>query len=528
MSVCTNTGALPESGAQIIVDWMDGSSDTMIVFSAPNTQNCYIFEHDYIQAGIYNALVNVTSGTAGGQLAGSTTIEWVITNTSACGYFNIFTVLNGSGTFLQNIPYDIVDNTGSLTTVYPHDSFGNPFYTELNPAAAPFAVGVSSAWLQSHSYTQLSPNFIISAFDPSGMALGVPMNIIVECLGSGAIPDLELTSSAAFQFLAPIQTGQVSVEVCNVSCGNMANSAIKIALPAGVTPDISNLPNATYLNDTVTIYESYLSGCVSYSFPCYFAGNTPAGTVFNFSASVLAQGELNLQFNASDFSTIVLNSYDPNDKQCHQPTILMPFEQETLGYTVRFQNDGNYPALNVVIRDTIAPQFDLATFNLIDSKHPLSYSIDPSTREIVFRFSGIQLQPSTTSLVESQGYVTYSLKENINLPLNTALENTAYIYFDFNPAIITNTTYNINGFLGTETLEQEQLNIYPNPSEGSIAFKIPANFEAQTIEIFDLSGRICKRLSFAEHIQLDLESGQYLVSIKSVNAKVLQQKLIIL
>jgi hypothetical protein len=72
------------------------------------------------------------------------------------------------------------------------------------------------------------------------------------------------------------------------------------------------------------------------------------------------------------------------------------------------------------------------------------------------------------------------------------------------------------------------LNIYPNPSEGSIAFKIPANFEAQTIEIFDLSGRICKRLSFAEHIQLDLESGQYLVSIKSVNAKVLQQKLIIL
>ena len=118
------------------------------------------------------------------------------------------------------------------------------------------------------------------------MALGVPMNIIVECLGSGAIPDLELTSSAAFQFLAPIQTGQVSVEVCNVSCGNMANSAIKIALPAGVTPDISNLPNATYLNDTVTIYENYLSGCVSYSFPCYFAGNTPAVTVFNFSSSV--------------------------------------------------------------------------------------------------------------------------------------------------------------------------------------------------------------------------------------------------
>jgi hypothetical protein len=120
------------------------------------------------------------------------------------------------------------------------------------------------------------------------------------------------------------------------------------------------------------------------------------------------------------------------------------------------------------------------------------------------------------------------LKENTNLPLNSVLENTAYIYFDFNPASITNTTYNINGFLGTETLEQNQISLYPNPSEGSVAFKIPANIEAQTIEIFDISGRICKRLPFTEHLQLDLESGQYLISVKSVNATLLQQQLIIL
>ena len=31
MSVCTNTGSLPESGALIEVDWMDGSSDNMTV-----------------------------------------------------------------------------------------------------------------------------------------------------------------------------------------------------------------------------------------------------------------------------------------------------------------------------------------------------------------------------------------------------------------------------------------------------------------------------------------------------------------
>jgi hypothetical protein len=73
MSVCTNTGSLPESGALIEVDWMDGSSDNMTVFSSPNSQNCYIFEHDYSQAGIYNALVSVISGTSG-QPAGPTPV----------------------------------------------------------------------------------------------------------------------------------------------------------------------------------------------------------------------------------------------------------------------------------------------------------------------------------------------------------------------------------------------------------------------------------------------------------------------
>ena len=64
MSVCLTTGALAESGAQIIVDWTDGDSDTLVVFSAPNSQNCYVFEHDYSQVGVYNAVAEVTSGTA--------------------------------------------------------------------------------------------------------------------------------------------------------------------------------------------------------------------------------------------------------------------------------------------------------------------------------------------------------------------------------------------------------------------------------------------------------------------------------
>ena len=456
------------------------------------------------------------SATAGGQLAGSSTIEWVIPTTSACGYFNLISILNPSGNFLQNVPYDVTDNAGVVTTIYPQNSFGNPYYTELNVANTPYTVGVSSSWLQNNGYTQVSPDFVINAFGSNGQALGVPMNMTLTCAGNGTVSDLELTSAAAFQFLAPLQSGQVSVQVCNVSCGNYANSVIKIALPIGVVPDLSNLSSATYQNDTVTIVETYLSGCMTYYFPCAFPGTTPAGTQLNFSASVLAQGEQDLQFNSANFAATVLNSYDPNDKQCHLPTNILPFEQEDLGYTIRFQNDGNYPALNVEIRDTISTNLDLSTFRLLASKHPVSYSIDQTTREIVFRFSGIQLQPSQDNLEASQGYISYSIEELPNLPLNAVIENTAYIYFDFNPPIITNTTFNINGFVGVETEQQPALTLYPNPTNDG--FYINGASQGD-VSIYSISGQLMLRQAFDTTTKIDLsqmESGVYLVQVEGM------------
>jgi uncharacterized repeat protein (TIGR01451 family) len=522
MSVCTTTGALPESGAQIVVDWMDGTSDNMMVFSAPNSQDCYIFEHDYSQAGVYNALVTVNSGTSG-QLSGSTTIEWIITNTSNCGFFNVISLLNPSATFLQNIPYDVTNGSGVTTTIYPQNSFGNAYYTELDVTATPYTVSVSNAWLQNNGYIQTSSDFVINSFDATGHALGVPMNMTLECGGNGLVPNLEVTSAAAFQFIAPIEQGNVNVQVCNISCGNYANSTIKIAVPAGVTPNISSLPNATFANDTVTIAEAYLSGCISYGFPCTFAGNTPAGTLFDFSVEVSAQGEQDFLFNQSTFVATVLNSYDPNDKQCQLPTYIQPDVQENLQYTVRFQNDGNYPALNVVVRDTISTNLDLSTFRFVGSKHPLSYSLDPVSREVVFRFSGIQLLPSADSLEGSQGYFTYEIKELANLTLNSEITNTAYIYFDFNPAIITNTTLNINGYVGLNETPSSQLEVYPNPSNGVIQIK---GIEEGQLLISSMTGQTVFQQSYKKGDIIDLsslQSGIYFLQMKTVDSEFIRK-----
>ncbi|MCB0762922.1 MAG: T9SS type A sorting domain-containing protein, partial [Flavobacteriales bacterium] len=113
-----------------------------------------------------------------------------------------------------------------------------------------------------------------------------------------------------------------------------------------------------------------------------------------------------------------------------------------LEYLVRFQNTGNATAQTVLIRDTIAPELDLGSFALMANSHNVMTTIDPVTREIQFLFENIMLPDSTANEPESHGLVSYVIKPYADTPAETVVENTAYIFFDTNPAIVTNTTWN--------------------------------------------------------------------------------------
>lgn len=523
MLACVNYGSQPESGAEIKIDWADGYRDSMIVYGSPNTQGCYEFSHDYTQPGNYIAVTTVYSGTLNGAEVANQSFNCTVTSTSECGFFNVISLLNPSSTFLNNVPYDVTGNSGVTATIYPVSSFGNPYYTQLNESDAPFTVSINDAWLQNNGYIQTSPDFTITSFDPSGRAENLPMNVQLECSGTGQTPNLEIAMASAFQFIAPLETGNVAVQVCNVSCGNYANSTIKIAIPDGVTPDLTGIENAIFENDTVTITISYLSACTTISFPCQFAGITPAGTVLPFNVTVSAENETDFLFNNQEFAAIVLNSYDPNDKQCNLPEFIQPTVKENLVYTIRFQNDGNYPALNVVVRDTISPLLDLSTFKFISSKHPVSYSVDPVTRIASFRFNGINLQPSDENLEGSQGTFTYSIDELDNLALNSEIRNTAYIYFDFNPAIITNTTVNKNANVGVNTLDLAEVLVFPNPTTKEFTLQLPEN---GTIVIFDLTGKeiMSRQVSVTQKIDVsNLAKGLYNLQVSTTKGRVLKK-----
>lgn len=171
----------------------------------------------------------------------------------------------------------------------------------------------------------------------------------------------------------------------------------------------------------------------------------PLGNTLSFSTDV--QYEDIQGFHQSRFfryESIVLCSYDPNDKLVNPvyPNNYALME-EPLVYTIRFQNTGNAEAIDISIRDTLDDYLDPSSFKLISCSHEEVLSIIlEDNRFLHFKFKNINLPDSTTNFDESQGYVSYQIKVNDVIPEETVVYNSASIYFDLNPPIVTNTTEN--------------------------------------------------------------------------------------
>jgi len=220
----------------------------------------------------------------------------------------------------------------------------------------------------------------------------------------------------------------------------------------------------------------------------------------------------------------ILCSYDPNDK------IATPMGESSLNYslidtpiqyTVRFQNLGNYLAKDVVISDTIDSYLDISTFEVISASHEMNTTIDQS-REVTFRFENIDLPPEEQDTLGSQGYVKYQISPLEGIPNSTIVKNTAAIYFDFNPAIITNTTENtLVESLTVKTdnqKDQQKVLVYPNPSNSDIwiDWQQGNNDAVWQVDVYDLSGKILltkKSSSLKESIHIT-QKGFYILKIR--------------
>ncbi len=136
-------------------------------------------------------------------------------------------------------------------------------------------------------------------------------------------------------------------------------------------------------------------------------------------------------------------AYDPNDITgtpggYTDDHLVLP--DTRMEYLIRFQNTGNAPAGRVLVVDTLDPGMDASTFQLIANSHSVMTTIQPSGR-IEFLFEDINLPDSISDEPGSHGMVSFKVNFKDDIAIGEEVNSTAHIYFDNNPAVITNTTW---------------------------------------------------------------------------------------
>ncbi|MFN6944977.1 MAG: T9SS type A sorting domain-containing protein, partial [Cytophagaceae bacterium] len=244
----------------------------------------------------------------------------------------------------------------------------------------------------------------------------------------------------------------------------------------------------------------------------------------------------------------IIDSYDPNDKLVIPVgfgTVKRIDPGQVMDYTIRFQNTGTDTAYTVVIVDTLDVHFDVASFIGGTSSHNYTLAVSGKEKAVLtFTYNNIMLPDSTTNEPLSNGLVTFKIKVSDDTPLGTVITNKAYIFFDYNSAIITNETMHTvdvgvdedfsRGALVREYFEEEEddeddltgiskntregIKIFPNPTEGVITIALSDHSKESILQVYSAMGVLQKEVQLS-HSQLqeisltDLHSGMYIYRI---------------
>lgn len=237
-------------------------------------------------------------------------------------------------------------------------------------------------------------------------------------------------------------------------------------------------------------------------------------------------------------------SFDPNDKTGFPLGVSTKHfiePNQDLDYLIRFQNTGTDTAFKVVIQDILDKNLDASTLRLGVSSH--TYTTQWKGKDTLsFIFDNILLPDSFRNEAKSHGFVRFKIAQKQDLPIGTILKNQAGIYFDFNEAVITNTTFHTVGkdFIPSIVSNINKLDalnynvsIAPNPVVQSLNITIDNGNISDTysVLIFDMLGRQVKRQSFnTKSIILNrenLENGIYLLEVRANHKTIKRQSIII-
>jgi hypothetical protein len=202
--------------------------------------------------------------------------------------------------------------------------------------------------------------------------------------------------------------------------------------------------------------------------------------------------------NTSSSYQFVVGSYDPNDIiESHGRNILYSSfsSEDYLYYTIRFENTGNANAINISIDNLLDSKLDESTLEMVSSSH--NYIMDRISNTVNWKFNNIQLPPSVSNSNVGKGYVMYKIKPKAGYEVGDIIPNTAEIYFDTNPAVVTNTFENeFVSQLSIPEYSNNTITVYPNPAKEQITIQMSPTTFIKQIQLIDMLGRIIKTEHF--------------------------------
>lgn len=247
-------------------------------------------------------------------------------------------------------------------------------------------------------------------------------------------------------------------------------------------------------------------------------------------------GDATPENNTAGSAEEIVGSYDPNDKmEAHGRDILVSSftADEYLYYTIRFENTGTASAINIRIKDILDNKLDENSVEMVKASH--SYTLDRIDNRLSWHFENILLPPTIQNPTASHGYIHFRVIPMAGYAVGDIIPNTAAIYFDFNPAIVTNTfeTHFVNE-LGIEEQLSQGFTVYPNPANTRVSISLQRNLNdsISEIAIYDLVGKNIKNIkpetsSRDEDIDIsNIAAGIYLIEVKAGSAKAVKKLII--
>jgi uncharacterized repeat protein (TIGR01451 family) len=252
--------------------------------------------------------------------------------------------------------------------------------------------------------------------------------------------------------------------------------------------------------------------------------------VLNLAASIAPNiGDYTPDDNTFEFAQVVVNSFDPNDKQVLQgEEITLEQKEEYLDYIIRFQNTGTASAIKVRVKDVLDAKLDWTTLKPVSASH--SYKLEiKEDGQLEFIFNNINLPAQADDEEGSNGYIAYKIKPLQNIQVGNIITGSAEIYFDYNTPVITNTvsTEIVAPTAGLKTNIAANVAIYPNPVNDLLYLNPKAGTVLESLSVFNLQGRellTCKENLESVNLK-NLSSGVYLLALKT-NKGTINQRII--